>query len=39
MANNNEKEEDIEIKDSRFGAYEREMERKEQKQGKEKRKK
>ena len=39
MANNNEKEEDIEIKDSRFGAYEREMERKEQKQVKEKRKK
>lgn len=39
MSNNNEKEKDIETKDSRFGAYEREMERREQKQAKEKRKK
>ena len=39
MSNNNEKEKDIDTKDSRFGAYEREMERREQKQAKEKRKK
>ena len=39
MSNNNEKEKDIETKDSRFGAYEREMERREQKQAKEKIKK
>lgn len=39
MSNNNEKEKDIGTKDSRFGAYEREMERREQKQAKEKRKK